>query len=430
MNTPATLYNLQANPGRPPLRVDVAVLGGGSAGIAAALAAAECACSVALIEQYGFFGGTATIAGVQSYCGFLTHGDRPEAAVGGIGRRVLDALAASGHEVAPRQQGSGNWIILLDPERLKRVLDTLVLAAGVQPLLHCRAVAVEQRAGRIRSLLCSDAQGLFAVEANHYIDASGDSSLAAMAVPQRIQPRLQAATLTVRIDGVEPGPAPDREQLHAAVLDYQRRTGQTLARSNGGFFVRLPWSQSYWAMMVDVDLPDASSPSITRAEIEAREIAHDYLESLRRQVPAFRQARLETSGPCLGVRSTRRVQSQQDIRAADALSARRRSDGIARSAWPCELHPLPGITEYRWIADPGWFHVPYGALIPVDSCNLWLAGSCIGADDEAFGSTRVMGCAFATGQAAGVAAALSCRSSKRAAPEQVRQVLLEQGAIL
>ncbi|MDP0880673.1 FAD-dependent oxidoreductase, partial [Klebsiella variicola] len=80
---------------------------------------------------------------------------------------------------------------------------------------------------------------------------------------------------------------------------------------------------------------------LTRAEIEARSIAHDYLESLRRTVPGFEQAILETSGPQLGIRSTRCVTSQQDVLADDALSARQRANGIARSGWPCELWGKP-----------------------------------------------------------------------------------------
>lgn len=416
--------------GRPALRVDVAVVGGGAAGVAAALAAAECGRSVALIEGYGFLGGTATVAGVQSYCGFYTSGAEPEQVVGGMGQRVLDSLAAMGHEVAPLAQSSGNWIILLDPERLKLALDRLVQQAGIQTLLHCRVVAAEQQNGVVHTLLCSDPDGLFRVEARSVVDASGNANIAALVSPGSTRPRVQAATLTARITSVDTARTFDRNDLQAAVADYQRRTGQTLARSNGGFFVRLPWSQGYWAMMVDVDLPDCTTQALSRAEMEARAIAHDYLESLRRKVPGFASAQLEVTGPQLGIRSTRCVRSQQDVRIGDLLEARRRADGIARSGWPCELHPYPGVTEYRWIPDSGWFHVPYGALIPLDGSNLWLAGSCIGADDEAFGSVRVMGCAFATGHAAGVAAALSCGQAQRASLSAVRSTLLQQGAIL
>ncbi|MBC2406969.1 MAG: FAD-dependent oxidoreductase [Pseudomonas sp. PGPPP1] len=409
---------------------DVAVVGGGAAGIAAALAAAECGRSVVLIEDYGFFGGTATISGVQSYCGFLTSGPHPERVVAGMGLRVLEALQAFGHPVEPVLQSSGNWIILLDPERLKVVLDRLVLNAGITPLLHCRVIATEGQNGHIDALLCSHPEGHLRLEVGSVVDATGNANVAAMIAPHSIRPRLQAATLTVRIGNVAPGHAPDREALHAAVIDYQRRTQRHLARSNGGYFVPLPWSGSYWAMMIDVDLVNTDAHYLTRAEIEARSIAHDYLESLRRTVPGFEQAILETSGPQLGIRSTRCVTSQQDVLADDALSARQRANGIARSGWPCELHPGCGVTEYRAIPHHGWFHVPFGALIPEGSDNLWLAGSSIGADDIAFGSVRVMGTSFATGHAAGVSAALSSRLSQRTGFDAVKRVLLEQGALL
>ncbi|KAF1051943.1 MAG: hypothetical protein GAK43_02178 [Stenotrophomonas maltophilia] len=413
---------------RAPLEVDVAVVGGGAAGIAAALGAAACGARVALVEAYGFFGGTATVAGVQAYCGFYTRGAEPTQVVAGIGQRVLDALRAQGHDVTPQAQRSGNWIVLLDPEPLKQALDGLVLDAGVQPLLHCRVVAAAVRGEQIDHVLCADPQGLFELRAQHLVDATGNANLAALAWPERLRPRHQAATLTARLSGLDPARRHDPEALQRAAQDYQQRTGTPLARANGGYFVALPWSDACWAMMVDVELPDNTSPSLAAAEIQARGIAHDYLESLRRWVPGFANARLEVTGPALGVRATQRIGSLHDAVLDDLLHARRHPDGIARSGWPGELHPRAGITEYRWIANDDWFHVPYGALQPAAAGNLWLAGSSIGADDAAFGSVRVMGCAFATGHAAGVAAALS--SASRAPLRAVQQTLIEQGALL
>ena len=417
------------SPRRAPLQVDVAVVGGGAAGVAAAIGAAACGARVALIEAYGFLGGTATVAGVQSYCGFHTRGARPTQVVAGVGQRVLDALQSLDHDVTPQVQSSGNWIILLDPERLKHALDSLLLAAGVEPLLHCRVAAVEGQGERIDSLLCVDPQGLFEVRAAQCVDATGNANLAALAWPGRMRPRRQAATLTARLSGLDPACAYGRDDLRKAAADYRQRTGTPLARDNGGYFVPLPWSDACWAMMVDVDLPDCSSPSLARAEMQARTIAHDYLQSLRRCVPGFARARLDVTGPALGIRATHCIASQQDAVLDDLLEARRHPDGIARSGWPGELHPRPGVTEYRWIAGDDWFHVRYGALQPHASGNLWLAGSGIGADDAAFGSVRVMGCAFATGHAAGVAAALSSPGS-RAPLQAVQQTLIEQGALL
>lgn len=411
------------------MQFDVAVVGGGAAGVAAAIGAAACGAKVALIEAYGFFGGTATVYGVQAYCGFYTRGDTPQQVVAGVGQRVLDALQALGLDVAPRGQSSGNWIILLEPERLKRAIDGLVLAAGVEPLLHCRVVAAEARGGVIGNLLCADPQGIFDLWAHQVVDATGNANLAALAWPERMHPRRQAATLTARLSGLDPACIYDKSDLRKAALDYQERTGTALARANGGYFLPLPWSDACWAMMVDVELADCCSPSLTQAEMQARAIAHDYLLSLRRCVPGFARAQLDVTGPALGVRATQHIASQRDAVIDDLDHARRHPDGIARSGWPGELHPRAGVTEYRFIAGNDWFHVPYGALQPDADGNVWLAGSSIGADDAAFGSVRVMGCAFATGHAAGVAAALSSSGSRAPLPF-VQQTLIEQGALL
>src|SRR6218665_1675085 len=204
---------------RAPLDFDVAVVGGGAGGVAAALGAAACGAKVALIEAYGFLGGTATVAGVQAYCGFHTRGERPQQVVAGVGQRALDALQALGHDVTPRHQSSGNWIILLDPERLKRAMDGLVLGAGVEPLLHCRVVSVEAGEGRIGSLLCADPQGLFELRARQVVDATGNAHLAALAWPERMHPRRQAATLTARLSGLDASVSYDRNDLRRAAQD-------------------------------------------------------------------------------------------------------------------------------------------------------------------------------------------------------------------
>jgi len=415
---------------RQALVVDVAVVGGGSAGVAAALAAAECGCQVALIEHYGFLGGTATMAGVQSYCGFYTSRQTPEQVVAGMGQRVLDGLHALGHDIAPLPQKTGNWIILLDPEHLKLALDRLVMQADIRTLLHCRVMGVEQQDHHIHTLQCSDQEGVFSLRASTIVDATGNANIAAMLAPQHTRTRQQAASLTARISGVDPAQALNRHALQAALDDYQQRTGKPLPRERGGFFVRLPWSQECWAMMVDVDVPDLTTQTLSRAEMQARGIVHDYLQSLRRCVPGFQSARIEVTGPQIGVRSTRCARSQQDVSREDVITDRRHADAIARSGWPCELHPAPGVTEYHAIPDHGWFHVPYGALMPLQGDNLWLAGNGIGADDIAFGSVRVMGSAFATGHAAGVAAALACTRGQRPPVAEVKTRLLQQGALI
>jgi hypothetical protein len=149
----------------------------------------------------------------------------------------------------------------------------------------------------------------------------------------------------------------------------------------------------------------------------------------RRYGLAFRALRGRAS-PQLGIRETRHVVSRDDVLEADAASGRQRADGIARASWPMEIHHAPGKTEYRPIGGPGYFHVPLGALRAATADNLWLAGRTVGADPAAFASVRVMGTAFATGQAAGVAASMEAVAGRDVDAANVIRELREQYALI
>jgi hypothetical protein len=134
-----------------------------------------------------------------------------------------------------------------------------------------------------------------------------------------------------------------------------------------------------------------------------------------------------STGPQLGIRESRRPAARHIISGADARDGRAAPTGIARAAWPIEVHGAPGKPSMIPIGGRGWFDVPLAALNAFGIDNLWLGGRIIGCDAEAHGSVRVMGTAFATGQAAGVAAALAAGGLDA---DRVRATLLGQGAIV
>jgi hypothetical protein len=414
---------------------DVVVVGGGAAGIAAAVGARRAGARTLLVEHYGFLGGAATNANVLSYCGFYTRSDERRRVVGGAGARVLDALAELGFDVAPIRAPSGNWIVMLDPEALKYALDRIVAEDGIDCRLHCTLIGASRAAARIDAVTLFDHAGAFEVAASCFVDASGDADLGfAAGVPLLTEPlaqrQRQLASFPVRIGGVPPQVDVSRATLLSLMEHFDAGDARAHVRRNGGHFFRLPRSGELWWMGIDLATDGLDSADLAAAERGGRDLAWKFFALLRARVPGFEQAYIGASGPGLGIRDSRQLQTRYRITGEDVLSGRTRDDGIACGCWPAELHRGTGGPTFQPVGGEGYYHVPLAAIRASAVDNLWVAGRAIGCDELAYGSLRVMGTAFATGQAAGVAAAQVALGGSAEDPGRIRQDLLQQGAIL
>ncbi len=414
---------------------DLIVCGGGAAGVAAAIGAAKEGAKVCLIEKYGFLGGAATNAQVLAYCGFFQQGSSPVSAVSGVGDEIVSELKKHGLDgKAHCSETTGNWIILLDPEVLKHSLDNVIKRYGIDLRLHTRVAAVMRTGQSIEGVTIAGMSGRQRLFARTYIDASGDANLAMLTgLEYRIgdyEQRIQAATMPVRIGGISPNTEIDRQLLQKLIAEYNVNGRLPFPRTDGGIYTRLPISADMWWMTIDLELKDLDSVSFTKAEIQGRDMAFEYLQLLRDKMPGFEKAYIASTGPQVGVRETRHPQARYELTQEDALNGRQRADGIGRAAWPIEVHKEAGKPYYKSIGGDGYFHVPYDSIRAKGVDNLWYAGRVIGADPEAYGSIRVMGTAFATGQAAGVAAASFADHHDSVNVPDVRKRLLSQGAII
>lgn len=418
----------------PPNACDVLVVGGGAGGVAAAVSAARASARVLLAERYGFLGGAATQSLVLSYCGFHVNREPFGRAVGGVGWELLQGLQALGWSVAPIRSKSGNQIVMIDAEAVKLVLDRLVLAAGIDLRLHSLVVGVQREGAHITRVTLADHDGLHEVAVKAVVDASGEADVCALAQVPMAQPggagaHLQIASMPVRVSGIPVNAELDRVLMASLIETHNRDARHPIARKDGGVFMRLPGSTDRWWMCIDLATPGTSGADLARAETLAREQAHSFIQVLRRH-PGFEQARVAATGPQLGIRETRRPQTRRDVCAEDVLGGLRRADAIARASWPMEIHEGPGRQRFVAVGgDEGFYDIGHDALCPLGVDNLRVAGRVVGADAQAFGSTRVMGTAFATGQAAGVSAALWARagnSEVRAVQAQLRA----QGALI
>ncbi len=155
---------------------DVAVVGGGSAGVAAAVAAARCGAKTVLLEKAGCLGGASTMRNVLTYCGLYTLGEVPRQAVRGVADDVLRGLRRL-DAVTPPQRHRGVFVVF-DPEAVKHVLDQLCAQAGVEVLLHAFVTDATRTDGRIAEIAYHDHAGRHALRAHAFVDTSGEGDLA------------------------------------------------------------------------------------------------------------------------------------------------------------------------------------------------------------------------------------------------------------
>lgn len=399
-------------------QADVVVVGAGSAGCCAAIAAAQAGRSVILIERYGFPGGTSTQI-LDTFYGFFTPGDEPRKVVGGIPDQVVDSLDKTGDIfLRPNTYGAGTGVTY-NPQRLKFVWDTLLQQAGVKVLLHATLCGVDHdEAGRIASVVVHSKQGFGRIKGKRFIDASGDADLCHLAgiAYERAGEIDPAQTLTttfcmsnVDLDRYEAagGKAMLMNKMAQAVQTGRhalpRKKGSTHAMVHEGCIA---------TVAVRVDYKDATDPeAMTAAEIEGRRQAFIYEDFLRDSVPGYERAKIIGLSHHIGVRETRRVYGEHRLTRDECLTGTQFDDQVLLCGAPIEDHRqgADGEDETAWAyVDQGRaYGVPYGTLVPKDRDEVWVAGRCFSATHDAHASCRSMGQTMSMGQAAGLAAAMS-----------------------
>ncbi len=442
---------------------DVLVVGGGPAGLGAALGAAATNAEVVLAERYGFLGGNATAALVMPLMSFHTRRGTPvvtrasdllpldhapgDPVVAGALKTLLERLVAAGGAIPPGERTG--FVVPFDPEVFKLVALDLLDEAGVRFLFHALAAGVVGR-HRLEGVVFETKSGPLVIKARAIVDCTGDGDIAALAgtpfeVGRDVDDLVQPMTLMFRITEFEREAFAAYVETHPdqwrgvhglwALIKEATAAGELdLPREDVLFFGtphdrEISVNSTRVARVLGTNVWD-----LTYAEWESRRQMRQIVAFLRRYVPGFERAYVVQSGVTVGVRETRRIVGEYQLTADDVLAARKFEDVIARGSYPIDIHNPRGRGTILRTLPPGEaYDIPLRCLLPQRVDHLVIAGRCISGSHEAHSSYRVMPIAMATGQAAGVCAALAARAGK--APRDipagdVQRELRRQGADL
>jgi len=400
---------------------DILVIGAGSAGCLAALAAAsQKKYSVMLVERYGFPGGTSTQM-LDTFYGFFTPGTSPKKIVGGLPDRVVDELYKTNDMfLRPNTYGAGTGVNY-NPERLKLVWDKLITEAGVNYLLHTSLVDVVREESERKTCIFWNKSGFYKVKARRVIDASGDADFCALSgypfeIAGENEPA-QSMTTTFRMSNVDQQKfesAGGNKMMKERMADAFENQTHLLPRKEGSAH---EMCQSGCVSTVAVKVSDLNAlkvDELTKAEIEGRKQAFEYERFFRDKVPGYEDSKIIGLSHQIGVRETRRVYGEHRLTKEECLSGRISDSSVLLCGAPIEDHRKgkDGQDETYWeyIPGTGIYGVPYGTLVPAGSSMTWVVGRCFSATHDAHASCRSMAQTMSMGQAAGFATVQSLKT--------------------
>ena len=391
---------------------DVLVVGGGAAGVAAAVAAGRAGAQVVLLERYGFLGGLATAAQVGTICGlYLRDTAHPKATpvAGGFIMEFAGRLerAAGASRI---RLNNGLWVLPYPPPVFASLADALVSESEqVSVMLHTTVAEAQAEGPRLVEVRALAWNEPVALRPRAVVDCSGEATAAALAgAGVENGAGDQVPSLVFVMENVDPGLA------ERGLLEVRRELRQAVEQGSlPALCERLalvPGTGADGHLALKINLAPASSDlplwqQMTAWERQARALVDELQRFLIANTACCRNARLSSVAPQLGIRSGRRIRGRATLADRDVLDARKSSQGIARGCWPMERWGNAPRPEMTFFNEGDYYETPLDCLRPVELDNVLVAGRCFSAAAGAMTSARVIGTALATGWAAGTAAA-------------------------
>ncbi|MHB9025884.1 MAG: FAD-dependent oxidoreductase [Armatimonadota bacterium] len=393
---------------------DVIVLGGGTAGVTAAIQAGRAGARTLLVEKTGMLGGTVTVGGVSHPAAFFAWGRQ---IIAGIGWELVERCLAESGSPHPLSPEKIEWTrthahIRVDRFLFAALCDEMTVNAGVEILFHTMIAGVAPAPDGWAVTLCTKT-GLETRTARVLIDCTGDANAVALAgFPLNVPDEVQPATLCCHAGGYDPE-ALDIDAINRAFdaavqageLDYTDVTWSAVA-PNVGHWLRNRGENAGHIRGINA----GDSAGKTQAEMAGRRALLRLYRFLRTQ-PGLENLRFDHIAPECGIRETATIVGKCTVTEADYLSGRVWDDAVCYAFYPLDLHTSTDKGTYSHPLPEGVVPtVPRGALLPAGSRNLLVAGRCLASDRLANSALRVQAPCMAMGQAAGAMAALAAQT--------------------
>jgi hypothetical protein len=377
---------------------DICVVGAGIAGTSAALEAARLGRRVVIVDAAPALGGQAIGSIIGTIIGLYTHGPEPYQITHGIADDLIADLTAEG-SLNRRVSMTGTITFQYDEVRLARWIETQVEAAGIQVLVGAVMTGVVFAGRRLHAIEFATRFGAVRVEANGFVDASGDASVtyeAGLEVREPDEPVF--GSLNFLIEGYDTETVKNLVigDVHARLAE--RGAAYGLVRHDG-FLMHFPGKNIMLANVTHFETPLDPLGS-AKMVFEGRRQADNVIRFLRAEFPdIFRNAHVRAYGNP-GLRQTRWIVGRKQLTLEEIRSGARPADAAARCAWWVELHNAANLVHWEKFAPDHVYYIPLSCMVPHDADNIVAAGRCVDADVSALSAIRVMGPCIAMGTAA------------------------------
>jgi hypothetical protein len=415
-------------------KYDLIVVGGGFAGVTAALEAARHGVKVLLVEKYNCLGGAAVNCLVMPFMNFWTNDPRTDEKQYLTGDLFMEMVAEL------RKLGAMDDIRSFDEEPLKLVLNRMCLRYGVELLFNTTVVGVQMESGKLLSLQAWGKSRMLRLCADRYIDATGDGELSVLAgcryrVGRESDGLCQPMTLCFRLGGVDlkrylaakPGINPLYQQ-------FQAEGKIKNPRENVLTFRTLHDDVLHFNTTRIVKLDPTDPMDVTKAELEAREQVFEMYQFLKENVDGLENSYVLSTAMQIGIRESRMIEGEYTLTVEDLKSLARFPDAIAVANYDIDIHNPEGTgTSHYYFGKGEWYEIPYRCLLPKDCENLLVAGRCISSDHEAQASYRIMPYCAELGQAAGAAVSVALQDKMPLRDidiQKLQNILKQEGFVL